>query len=51
MTFIFHRAEGWYPVDLASEAVAVEHAVSNPGTKRVETVDGKIIFPLPCHNN
>lgn len=35
-TVIFFREEGWYPV---------EHVDLNPGTKRVEDIDGNVLWP------
>ncbi|MHB8109688.1 MAG: hypothetical protein ACYDHW_06620 [Syntrophorhabdaceae bacterium] len=35
MTYIFHRAEGWYPIDLANDQQAIENALINPGTIKV----------------
>lgn len=49
-TMIFVRAEGWYPVmgvlgvPLAMQAA--EHAVLNPGTLRVEDMDGNVLWRL-----
>ena len=51
MTYIFKRSNGWYPVDIANDDEAVRQAMSNPGTVSVETADGRVVFPLPCHNN
>lgn len=45
---IFIRAEGFYPIealpdrDLAQQAV--DHAELNPGTLRVEDVDGNVLW-------
>lgn len=49
--FMFFRAEGWYPVFLESADQAVENALANPGTLRVETVEGDVVWPLPSSVN
>ena len=52
MIYIFKRKEGWYPVEAINDDEAIRQAMSNPGTLSVETaLGGKVIFPLPCHNN
>jgi hypothetical protein len=47
---IFFRADGWYPVQgcvgksLADQAA--DSAVLNPGTRRVEDIDGKVLWRM-----
>lgn len=51
-TVIFFRKEGFYPITLDDpkscgktlREQATEHAERNPGTKRVETMDGEILW-------
>ncbi len=51
---IFFRAEGWYPIEfidpsacgLSMEQQAAQHAETNPGTLRVEDVNGTVLWRL-----
>ncbi len=36
--------ETWYPLDLKDDANAIANAKCNPGTNRVENLDGKVIW-------
>lgn len=36
-TYIFRRAEGWYPLDLENDEAAISNAISNPGTLLVSS--------------
>lgn len=36
--YVFHRAEGWYPLTLKSDEEAIANAQCNPGTLSVENV-------------
>jgi hypothetical protein len=43
--YIFHRASGWYPIELADDGVARANALSNPGTISVENaVTGETVW-------
>ena len=42
--YIFFRADGFYPIELKNDAAAKASAENNPGTLRVETPDGKIVW-------
>lgn len=44
MIFIFFRDSGWYPIDRPSIDAAIADAFNNPGTRKVETVDGELIW-------
>jgi hypothetical protein len=44
MTYVFFRNEGFYFVDLKDDADAIENAHHNPGTLRVETMEGREVF-------
>jgi hypothetical protein len=50
-TYIFHRAEGWYPVNLDNDADALACVPLNPGTLRVERIndDGSTTEVYPLH--
>lgn len=43
-TYIFFRKEGWYPVRLKDDADALANAKLNPGTLKVETVKGRVVW-------
>jgi hypothetical protein len=45
-TVIFIRNEGWYPVVFTSRCKVEDHVKLNPGTVRVEEMDGRVIWPL-----
>jgi len=42
--YTFHRAEGWYPLELADDEDARKNAEFNPGTLRVEDIDGNVVW-------
>lgn len=43
--YIFHRAEGWYPVELRNDADARKNAEGNPGTVKVtDALSEKVIW-------
>jgi len=46
---IFFRETGFYPIQLSglkpSAEEAADHAACNPGTLRVETLEGKVLWP------
>lgn len=42
--YIFIRADGFYQLELENDAVAKANAENNPGTLRVKTPDGKIVW-------
>ena len=48
-TYIFFRKEGWYPVELPDVAAVQKNVELNPGTIRVEDVDGKIVWQETKH--
>ncbi len=50
-TFIFFRKDGWYPIELPSslagkseDEIVADNIRYNPGTIKVEDVEGKIIW-------
>jgi hypothetical protein len=48
--YIFFRKEGWYPLNLGSDEEARANAEHNPGTLKVETVQGRLVWsPLVRH--
>lgn len=48
-TVIFFRQQGFYPVQLSglksTEDEVPDHVALNPGTIRVEDMDGNVIYP------
>lgn len=56
--YTFHRAEGFYPMELSSEDhpskihpddQVIDHVRANPGTlKVVNEISGKIIYDAAC---
>lgn len=42
---IFFRKEGFYPVQFTPNCKVEDHVRLNPGTIRVEELNGKIIWP------
>lgn len=53
-TVLFFRNEGFYPIDFlppkkcgkSLEQQAEDHAKINPGTTRIETLSGKVLWRL-----
>lgn len=43
-SYIFFRKEGWYPINCIDDSDVIEHVKLNPGTTRVEDIDGNVIF-------
>ena len=43
--FIFFRAEGWYVVEIPADHL-IANVELNPGTLRVETLDGRVVWRL-----
>ena len=46
-TYIFFRAEGFYPVNLPGDNAVPENVRLNPGTLRVEDLAGRVVWPAP----
>ncbi|XQA74619.1 hypothetical protein ACM9XA_03520 [Xanthomonas sacchari] len=45
--YVFRREEGFYCLLLRDDADAVANAECNPGTLRVEDMNGRQVWPLP----
>jgi hypothetical protein len=41
---IFFRKDTWYPLELPVDEDLSKHAELNPGTLRIETVHGKLLW-------
>lgn len=48
-TVVFFREEGWYPLDLPEWDDLAEHARRNPGTLRIEDLDGNVLWSAVRH--
>jgi hypothetical protein len=50
MTYLFHRkdkdGEFFYPVDCWNDTDALAHVECNPGTIKVTTPDGRVVWSL-----
>lgn len=44
MIYIFHRAEGFYPLSLGSDLEAIANAHQNPGTVKVTDSENRVVF-------
>lgn len=49
-TYLFFREGHFYPVQEESDEKVLMHVPLNPGTKRVETIDGHVIYEAPKLN-
>lgn len=43
-TYLFFREGMFYPVEEASDEKVLKHVPLNPGTLRVETIDGRVLY-------
>jgi hypothetical protein len=50
MTYLFHRIENdkpyFYPVDLKDDGEVIPNVEANPGTVKVTTPDGRVVWCL-----
>lgn len=44
MIYIFHRAEGFYPLTLGGDLEAIANAINNPGTTRVTDSENRVVY-------
>lgn len=42
--YVFFRDIGFYPLELLDDKQAVDNAECNPGTLRVEDIDGRVVW-------
>lgn len=47
LPYVFFRKEGFYPIELLNDEDAKRNAELNPGTLRVEDINGRVIWPEP----
>lgn len=43
-TYLFFREGFFYPVEEENDEKVLNHVELNPGTLRIETIDGRVIF-------
>ena len=43
-TYIFHRGDKWYRLELKDDKTAIANAKCNPGTTKVTTLDKRIVW-------
>ena len=41
---LFHRKEGWYPIEAPIDDDLAHHAELNPGTLKITDIDGNILW-------
>jgi hypothetical protein len=46
MIYIFHRAEGFYPLTLGGDEEAIANANCNAGTIKVTDTENRVVFPV-----
>jgi len=46
-TYLFFREGHFYPIEEESDEKALKHVPLNPGTLKIETVDGRVIYKRP----
>lgn len=46
-TYLFFREGHFYPVEEESDEKVLAHVPLNPGTLKIETIDGKVIYEEP----
>lgn len=44
IVYIFYRKEGWYPVEYYNDQQAIDGALLNEGTLKVERASGKLVW-------
>jgi len=49
-TYIFFRDKHFYPVEEESDEKVLKHVPLNPGTTRIETIDGRVVYEAPKLN-
>ena len=45
--YLFHRKEGFYPLELRDNEEAIQNATCNKGTLMITTVDGEKVWENP----
>jgi hypothetical protein len=49
-TYLFFREGMFYPVEEESDEKVLKHVPLNPGTKRIETAEGRVIYEAPTEH-
>lgn len=47
--YIFFRDDMWYPVECKDDAEVLVHVELNPGTTRVEDMNGRVVWRATEH--
>jgi hypothetical protein len=45
--WLFFRDGHFYPIEEESDEKVLKHVPLNPGTKRIETIEGRVIYTAP----
>lgn len=46
-TYLFFRQGFFYPIEEESDEKVMKHVPLNPGTLRIETIDGRVLYEAP----
>jgi hypothetical protein len=46
-TYLFFRDGFFYPVEEENDEKVMKHIALNPGTLRVEAIDGRVLYEAP----
>lgn len=49
-TYLFFREGFFYPIEEESDEKVLAHVPLNPGTKRIETIEGRVIYDASKHH-
>lgn len=48
--YIFFREGMFYPIEEENDEKVLKHVELNPGTLKIETIDGRVIYEAPKLN-
>jgi hypothetical protein len=48
--YIFYREGFFYPIEEEDDEKVLEHVDLNPGTKKIETLEGRVVYQEPKLN-
>lgn len=43
-TYLFFREGHFYPIEEENDEKVLKHVELNPGTRRIETIDGRVVY-------
>jgi hypothetical protein len=49
-TYVFFRDRHFYMVEEESDERVLKHVPLNPGTQRIETIEGRVIYQAPTQH-